>query len=152
MKLIKVLIVLIFLNGCASTYPLGPMPKKHEDYLLSMSELRKKYPDIAIYEKEGRSPFDNHPLEGNLVEVLGEPTKIETLWGTPITGVVTLLALNAQLLTWGIVIAIHPDAPQKYYFDRGKYCIEARIFRFPFTMYSKAMNSWKWSEDKDKCH
>jgi hypothetical protein len=151
MKKLLSIFCILFCSGCATTRPIGFFPTKDEEYLLPKKELVKKYPEITVYEKTWRGPFTNYPPKQNIIKLLGEPTKTRLGWEYPLIMGGTLLVLHSSPIVWGIVIAIRPDIPQSYYYEKGNYCIVVSIDRTIASFYSQYMSSWKWMEDKQRC-
>ncbi len=127
------------------------MPESTAEFGASKEYLVNKYPEIAANEPKWRGFSPNWPLEENVVNTLGQPKKIERDWGYPIVMVGTLVAISAEPIVWGIMLAVRPDTPKTYYFEKDKYCIEAIIDRTFVSGYKPYMVSWSWEENMEKC-
>lgn len=150
-ELVVVVLLALSASGCATHHPISKLPQLNSDFDVTKSELIKQFPDIEKYEKEWRGFYTNYPLEKNVVARLGEPKRIERDWLYPITMIGTALVLNASPLVWGIVFAIRPDTPKRYYFEKGSYCVETKVDKTFVNGYEPYLTSWKWRENAEQC-
>jgi hypothetical protein len=151
MKYLLCLLVFALMTGCASTTTFTALPKEEQEFLLPKQQLSEKYSEIPTYEKRWRGFTKQLPTEQSLISELGEPRATRKNWLSPVATVVLLAALQAQPIVWGLVIAIRPDVPEKYYFKRGNYCVEANMDRTFIGFYTKHMTSWDWKENAETC-
>ncbi len=151
MRLPIAFITLALLAGCATHQPLSALPQSKDEYHLDEKALAEKYPDIATYSAQWRGLPANFPPEEDVVARLGKPDRIERNWWYPVSMVVCLAVVGFDPLIAGVVLAIRPDIPKRYYFEKGNYCIEARIDRTFTSGYRPYMSSWSWDENKEKC-
>lgn len=151
MKCLSLLIILVLLTGCASTTSFTSLPKTDNEFLLDKAKLSANYPEISTYEKHWRGFSKEYPTEQSLISELGEPHETKRYWLYPIVVVAVAVAIHAQPIVWGIVIAIRPDIPETYYFKKGNYCVEARMDRTIFDSYRSHMAWWDWKENAESC-
>jgi len=146
----------VLLAGCATHKPLTALPKSTNEFTENKEYLANKYSDIVTYEKRWRGFSANYPLEENIVNHLGSPKKIKRDWWYPIVMVGTIMAVSTDPITWGItlglVLAVRPDMPKTYYFEKERYCIATKIDRTFVSGYKPYMVSWAWEENKEKCN
>ena len=151
MKVVLLIVISLVSAGCATHAPISKLPDSEIDYKLGKNELVKKYPDIAEYETEWRGFSPNWPLEKDVVEQLGAPIKVERDWWYPVVVIGTALAINAGPFTWSVLIAMRPDTPKIYYFEKDNYCIKAAVDRTIVNGYEPYMYSWEWEENSSDC-
>ncbi len=151
MRLILTLCMATLLAGCATNKPLTALPESTSEFSKSKEELVSKYPDIGAYEETWRGFSPNNPLVEDVVNRLGSPKRIERDWWYPIAMVGTLVALSADPIAWGIVLAVRPDTLKTYYFEKDRYCIVAIIDKTIVSRYEPYMTSWTWNDNKENC-
>lgn len=151
MRIMFAFFTFMALFGCATFNKPLKLPESISEYTESKEVLVKKYPDIATYEKQWRGFFVKFPLEENIVKQLGSPKKIKRDWSLYAIIAGGYLVIGANPISWVIALAIIPDTPKTYYFEKERYCIEAKINKSPLTAYKPYMLSWTWEENKDKC-
>lgn len=151
MRIFLVIFLSIFIVGCATNKPLTSLPESVADYSLSRNNLTNSFPEIASYEERWRGFSPNFPTEKNLVDRLGEPKKIKRAWWEAIFMVGYLAAISADPIVWAIAFALRPYPTKTYFFEKGSYCVEAKIDKSISTGYESRMISWAWNENKEKC-
>ena len=151
MKSITILLLLTSLVSCATYNSLGPLPNDDEKHKSSKIDLIRKYPDISNYENTWRGFSPNFPNETSLLASLGEPESKENDWSWHAVAIVTLAALGAEPLVWGLVAAIRPLPPKEYTYNNGNYCIKAKIDNTILSGYDNYMLNWKWQEKTTEC-
>lgn len=151
MRIFLVIFLLFFIVGCATNMPLASLPESAADYSMSKNDLTSNYPEIASYEKRWRGLSPNFPAEKNLVDRLGEPKDIKRAWSEPILTVGLLVAISADPIVWAIIFALRPYPTKTYFFEKGSYCVEAKIDKSISTDYESRMTSWAWKKNKETC-
>lgn len=151
MRLPIAFITLALLAGCATHQPLSALPQSKDEYQLNRKALAEKYPDIATYSAQWRGWSPNFPPEEDVVARLGKPERIERNWWYVVSEVVGWAAVGFDPIMAGVILAVTPDIPKRYYFDKENYCIEATMARTLFNGYQPHMQSWSWDENKKKC-
>ncbi len=149
MRRIIVASIFFILAGCTTNKPLTALPESNDEYSLSVEELSEKYPDIPKYEKTWRGFKPNHPPEENIVEHLGEPDYKKRNWWYPIVMAGTLVVIGADPLFWGFILALRPNIPEIYYYEKGNHCIKIPMDRSIATKYQQRMISWEWLNKKE---
>jgi len=150
------LLMVLFGPGCITTKNFESIPIDGAEFELPYQEITAKYPDILRYEGLGMSRFSwlsiNSPLAQNLIEQWGNPDKMTTEWSYyPRTAfdlaLVGVLVGGGEPLaiTAGVVGIIRPLPPKTYVWQKGNYCIAARIDR-SFLTYRETIARWKWIE------
>ncbi len=153
----KIVLFLIFLiaSSCATSRPLGLLPHDEQDFKMSIEELKAKYPDISIYEKEGFSFGYRTPIK-EVIEQWGEPDekKVQLLQhGLMFTAIaaggIASGGITGPLVGTVIVLGMYPVPSKIYSWEKGDYVIEAVVDSSIFGGYIKRLWYWEWKKKKD---
>jgi len=155
-KTLLVIATALALQGCAHHPNLGELPKSDDEYLVDKDALTQKYPEILAYESARNigSPlpifnYSYFPYLEDIVNVLGEPTMVENAWGelTFSSGVGYVMEPAAG----AIILFARTDLPKVYNFERGDYCIKARVDSFLPFGFKPYMKGWSWQKNIAEC-
>lgn len=154
----------VLLTGCITTNNFQDIPKEPHEFRLPPSELHSKYPEINAYERSFWGFSINTPLATDLISAWGEPKEKTKDWGY-VAGMGAALvyigatsSAGATIFITGLVVAIRPSPPVRYYWVKENYCIEAYIDNavlvendnaFSGQPYAKRVVSWKWHSLED---
>lgn len=145
----------LFSAGCATVTKFNAVPTAETDFQLPIEEMRAQYPDIKRFERKFRGILMETPLVDELVGHWGEPDKMEKQWSyfggvsAGLGGSVILGIHPTAIAIAGVTaLGIRPFPPERYYWVKERYCIEAIVDRKIDVddPYGRKMIYWTWYE------
>lgn len=140
------------LNGCSSISKFQNLPMEPADFNLSSEDIRSKYPEIALYEKDFRGFSYDTPLAEELIDKWGQPKKVVSKWdyfagmGAILAGGFALGGAGPVIIAGTAAYAIRPFPPEHYFWIKERYCIESVVDRTIEHPYVRRVVYWKWHE------
>lgn len=144
-------ISLMIFAGCATSRPLGAIPKEPQDFILPFAELKAKFPELAVYEKKDFSLGYRTPVQ-DVIDQWGEPNNKSVQWWRPhglalpalIVGGVASGGIEGPLIGAGIVLGMFPVPVMVYIWEKGDYLIDVYVDSSILGGYMKRLWYWEW--------
>jgi len=143
----KILIVIfVFLSGCATNRNLGPIPTDPAEFKLPIASLKSSYPELETYNRDNVFVGYCTPVN-QLKKAWGEPNEIQTVWlQVPIVAVPFAFAGTGGVIAVGIGYSMYPAQPKHYIWRKGDYEIDAYISTEIGCGYEPRLWNWQWKQ------
>ncbi len=146
---VVLLLTYIVLSGCAVSQ-FKSIPITVDEFNLSKDEIRNKYLDIPLYEKN--FSFESSPPVSDLILLWGKPTWVKTKWngyvGLGVGGGILALTGSQPVsiaVALGVGLLINPYPIKEYYWLKKPFCIKATVMKAFTHFYRPVVAFWEWS-------